>query len=119
MPIGSSIRFSPTGSFLQSRKENSPPRRLPAFCLRILGPTAIPSPSTKRFVIREMISPRISSTCLWEYPLAFQRMVGYKHREAIIDIFAGRIYGEIGASNPAGIAMRKLLAPKNEVNQEM
>jgi len=56
--------------------------------------------------------------CLWDYPLAFQRMVVYKHREAIIDIFAGRIYGEIGASNPAGIAMHKLLASKNEVNQE-
>jgi len=56
--------------------------------------------------------------CLWEYPLAFQRMVVYKYREAIIDIFAGRIYGEIGDSNPAGIAMHKLLAPKNEVNQE-
>jgi hypothetical protein len=36
-------------------------------------------------------------------------MVVYKHREAIVDIFAGRIYGEIGASNPAGIAMHKLL----------
>ena len=56
--------------------------------------------------------------CLWEYPLAFQRMVVYKYREAIIDIFAGRLYGEIGDSNPARIAMHKLLAPKNEVNQE-
>jgi len=56
--------------------------------------------------------------CLWEYPLAFQRMVVYKHREAIIDIFAGRLYGEIGDSNPARIAMHKLLASKNEVNQE-
>jgi flavin-dependent dehydrogenase len=56
--------------------------------------------------------------CLWEYPLAFQRMVVYKYREAIIDIFAGRIYGENGASNPAAIAMHKLLAPKNEANQE-
>jgi 1H-pyrrole-2-carbonyl-[peptidyl-carrier protein] brominase len=54
--------------------------------------------------------------CLWEYPLAFQRMVVHKYREAIIDIFAGRIYGEIGASNPAAIAMHKLLAPKGEVN---
>src|SRR5436309_776904 len=56
--------------------------------------------------------------CLWEYPLAFQRMVVYKYREAIIDIFAGRIYGEIGDSNPARIAMHKLLAAKNGVNQE-
>ena len=56
--------------------------------------------------------------CLWEYPLAFQRMVVYKYREAIIDILAGRIYGEIGDCNPARIAMRKLLAPKNEVNQQ-
>ena len=55
--------------------------------------------------------------CLWEYPLAFQRMVGFRHREAIIDIFAGRIYGEIGASNSAAIAMRKLLSAKNESSQ--
>ena len=45
-------------------------------------------------------------------------MVVYKYREAIIDIFAGRIYGEIGDSNPARIAMHKLLAAKNGVNQE-
>ena len=45
-------------------------------------------------------------------------MVVYKYREAIIDIFAGRLYGEIGDSNPARIAMHKLLASKNEVNQE-
>ena len=56
--------------------------------------------------------------CLWEYPLAFQRMVGYKYREAIIDIFAGRVYGEVGDSNPARIAMHKLLASKDGVNQE-
>src|SRR5437867_5904437 len=56
--------------------------------------------------------------CLWEYPLAFQRMVVYKHREAIIDIFAGRLYGEIGDSNPARIAMHKLLRPKNAVNHD-
>jgi flavin-dependent dehydrogenase len=55
--------------------------------------------------------------CLWDYRLAFQRMVAYKYREAIIDVFAGRVYGEIGASNPAAIATRKLLARKNEVNQ--
>jgi len=56
--------------------------------------------------------------CLWDYPLAFQRMVVYKHREAIIDLFAGRVYGEIGDSNPAGIAMHKLLSSKNAISQQ-
>jgi len=69
-----------------------------------------------RFLVS--ISPRILSTACGKYFLAFQRMVGYKYREAIIDIFAGRIYGEIGDSNSARIAMHKLLAPKNEVSQE-
>jgi len=56
--------------------------------------------------------------CLWDYRFAFQRMVAYKHREAIIDVFAGRVYGEIGDSNPAAIATRKLLSSKNGINQQ-
>jgi FADH2-dependent halogenase len=32
--------------------------------------------------------------CFWEFPLAFQRFAHSTHRDEIIDIFAGRVYGE-------------------------
>ncbi len=49
---------------------------------------------------------------LWEYPLAFQRIVTWRDREHALDLLSGRIYGEMGANNPARIAMRKLIANK-------
>ncbi len=49
---------------------------------------------------------------LWNYPLAFQRIVTWRDREAALDVLSGRIYGEIGATNPARIAMRNLMAAK-------
>jgi hypothetical protein len=49
---------------------------------------------------------------LWEYPLAFQRIVTWRDREAALDLLSGRIYGEMGATNTARIAMRKLMATK-------
>ncbi len=54
---------------------------------------------------------------LWEYPLAFQRIVTWRDRAAGLDILSGRIYGEEGAKNPARIAMRKLMAAKEAVEQ--
>ncbi len=47
---------------------------------------------------------------LWEYPIAFQRIVTWRDRMAAFDLLAGRIYGELGAKNTARIAMRKLMA---------
>ena len=47
---------------------------------------------------------------LWNYPLAFQRIVIWRDRAAGLDILSGRIYGEEGATNPARIAMRSLMA---------
>ncbi len=32
--------------------------------------------------------------CFWEYPLAFQRFAHATHQEEIVDLFAGRIYGD-------------------------
>ena len=49
---------------------------------------------------------------LWEYPLAFQRIVTWRDREAALDLLSGHIYGERGAINTARVAMRKLMATK-------
>jgi flavin-dependent dehydrogenase len=49
---------------------------------------------------------------LWEYPLAFQRIVTWRDKESALDLLSGRIYGAIGANNVARIAMRKLMATK-------
>ncbi len=50
---------------------------------------------------------------LWEYPLAFQRIVTWRDSAAALDLLSGRIYGDLGATNPARIAMRKLVAAKD------
>ncbi|MEP6602221.1 MAG: hypothetical protein ABJB49_10510 [Nitrospirota bacterium] len=49
---------------------------------------------------------------LWEYPIAFQRIFTWRDRAAALDLLSGRIYGELGAANPARIAMRKLMATR-------
>ncbi len=54
---------------------------------------------------------------LWEFPLAFQRIVTWRDRSATLDLFSGRIYGEMGATNPARLAMRKLMASKEKADQ--
>lgn len=51
---------------------------------------------------------------LWHYPLAFQRIVIWRDRAAGLDILSGRIYGQEGATNPARIAMRNLMAKEAE-----
>lgn len=32
--------------------------------------------------------------CFWEFPLPFQRFVHWTHNEEMVDLFAGRLYGE-------------------------
>ena len=49
---------------------------------------------------------------LWEYPLAFQRIVTWRDKEPSLDLLSGLIYGERGRNNVARIAMRKLMATK-------
>ncbi|CAN5523126.1 NAD(P)/FAD-dependent oxidoreductase [soil metagenome] len=51
---------------------------------------------------------------LWEYPLAFQRIVTIRDRAAALDLLSGRIYGEEGATNSARLAFAKLMATKAE-----
>jgi hypothetical protein len=50
--------------------------------------------------------------CFWEFPLAFLFLVEYQYRSDIIDIFAGRIYGEQVAESRGLQAIRRLLASK-------
>ncbi len=49
---------------------------------------------------------------LWEYPLAFQRIVTWRDKEPSLDLLSGLIYGECGRNNVARIALRKLMATK-------
>jgi 1H-pyrrole-2-carbonyl-[peptidyl-carrier protein] brominase len=49
---------------------------------------------------------------LWEFPLAFQRIFTWRDRVPSLDLLSGMIYGEVGAKNPARIAVRKLMASK-------
>ncbi len=55
---------------------------------------------------------------LWDYPLAFQRIVTWRDKVAALDLLSGRIYGELGATNTARIAMHKLMATKERERAE-
>jgi 1H-pyrrole-2-carbonyl-[peptidyl-carrier protein] brominase len=50
--------------------------------------------------------------CFWEYPFPFQRFAHQTHRPEIIDMFAGRIYGEAIHSYDSVMRMRHLLSLK-------
>jgi flavin-dependent dehydrogenase len=49
---------------------------------------------------------------LWEFPLAFQRIMTWRDKVPSLDLLSGRIYGEMAATNPARIALRRLMATK-------
>jgi flavin-dependent dehydrogenase len=51
--------------------------------------------------------------CFWEWPLPFQRYAYQTDRDEIIDMFAGRIYGEEAQQSVALGKMRKLLEIKH------
>jgi flavin-dependent dehydrogenase len=51
---------------------------------------------------------------LWEYPLAFQRIFTWRDKVDSLDLLAGHIYGEEAAKNLARIAVRKLMAAKEQ-----
>ncbi len=53
--------------------------------------------------VRDMIE------CFWEYPLVFTRMASGAAKDDIADIFAGRIYGDIGENNKSRQTMRRLM----------
>jgi 1H-pyrrole-2-carbonyl-[peptidyl-carrier protein] brominase len=54
---------------------------------------------------------------LWHFPLAFQRIFTWRDRVTSLDILSGRIYGERATTNPARIAIRKLMASKEAAVQ--
>ncbi len=47
--------------------------------------------------------------CFWEFPLNFQRFAHWTHKEEIVDLFAGRLYGEAVHEYDSVKRMRKLL----------
>lgn len=47
--------------------------------------------------------------CFWEFPLPFQRFAHWTHQEEIIDLFAGRIYGDGVHQYDSVKRMRRLL----------
>ena len=49
---------------------------------------------------------------LWEFPLAFQRIMTWRDKVPSLDLLSGRIYGDMAATNPARIALRRLMATK-------
>jgi len=51
---------------------------------------------------------------LWEYPLAFQRIFTWRDTVPSLDLLSGIIYGQAAATNPARIAIRKLMATKEK-----
>ena len=59
-----------------------------------------------QYVIQNLVD------CFWYFPLAFQMLVHRSHQEQMIDLFAGRIYGEMLHGNDGVPAMRKLLATR-------
>jgi 1H-pyrrole-2-carbonyl-[peptidyl-carrier protein] brominase len=50
--------------------------------------------------------------CFWDFPLAFQMLVHRSHQEDMVDLFAGRLYGEMLKGNEGVAAMRRLLATR-------
>lgn len=49
--------------------------------------------------------------CFWEYPLAFVKLVHLTHPEGIIDLFAGRVYGQLApAAQEAAGAVAGMMA---------
>lgn len=50
--------------------------------------------------------------CFWEFPLPFQRFVHWTHNEEMVDLFAGRLYGEKIHAYDSVKRMRHLLDNK-------
>jgi flavin-dependent dehydrogenase len=51
--------------------------------------------------------------CFWEWPLPFQKYAHQTHRGQVIDMFAGRIYGEEVQQSDVVLKMRHLLSIKD------
>ena len=51
--------------------------------------------------------------CFWDFPLAFLYFVHQGHREEMVDLFAGRIYGDEATNSEGAKSIRRLLASKD------
>ena len=51
--------------------------------------------------------------CFWEWPFPFQKYAHQTDRDEVIDMFAGRVYGEEAQQSVVLGKMRKLLEIKH------
>lgn len=68
-----------------------------------------PFAAYERYVDRAQDIIQTMLDCFWEFPLPFQRFAHWTHREEIIDLFAGRIYGDAVHEYDSVKRMRRLL----------
>jgi len=73
------------------------------------APLDNPFAEYERYVDRGQDIIQTLLDCFWEYPLPFQRFAHATHREEVIDVFAGRVYGEQVHQCDAIKRMRALL----------
>jgi 1H-pyrrole-2-carbonyl-[peptidyl-carrier protein] brominase len=68
-----------------------------------------PFAAYERYVDRGQDIIQTMLDCFWEFPLPFQRFAHWTHQEEIIDLFAGRIYGDAVHDYDSVKRMRRLL----------
>lgn len=71
-----------------------------------------PFAAYERFASRGQDIIQTMLDCFWEFPLQFQRFAHWTHQEEIIDLFAGRIYGDAVHDYDSVKRMRRLLDMK-------
>lgn len=72
----------------------------------------------ERFADRAQDVIQVMMDCFWEWPLPFQKYVHMTDREDMIDIFAGRVYGEEPHNTEAMKKMKRLLEISNAKKAE-
>jgi len=68
-----------------------------------------PFAAYERYVDRGQDIIQTMLDCFWAFPLPFQRFAHWTHQEEIIDLFAGRIYGDAVHEYDSVKRMRRLL----------
>jgi flavin-dependent dehydrogenase len=66
----------------------------------------------ERYVDRGQDIIQAMLDCFWEFPLPFQRFVHMTHTEDMVDLFAGRLYGDAVHQQDGVIRMKRLLEMK-------
>lgn len=73
---------------------------------------ANPFAAYERYVSRGQDIVQTMLDCFWEFPLPFQRFVHWTHNEEMVDLFAGRVYGDDVHEYDSVKRMRRLLDKK-------